>query len=61
MFFPGLDLHLVGPLALWDFCNIFLPYTGEDQKKSYLNARPLALCQILNTSQVIIALRSLKG
>ena len=23
-------------LALWDFCNIFLPNTGEDQKKSYM-------------------------
>ena len=21
-----------GPLALWDFCNIFLPNTGKDQK-----------------------------
>ena len=27
------DLHSLGTLALWDFCNIFLPNTGEDQKK----------------------------
>ena len=29
----GLDLHSVEPLALWGFRNIFLPNTGEDQKK----------------------------
>ena len=34
MLLPGPDLHLVGPLLLWDFCNIFLPNTGEDQKKA---------------------------
>ena len=33
MLLPGPDLHRVGPLALWDFRNIFLPNTGEDQKK----------------------------
>ena len=33
MLLPGPDLHRVGPLALWDFCNILLPNTGEDQKK----------------------------
>ena len=30
------------PLALWDFCNIFKPNTGEDQKKSYLSTGPQA-------------------
>ena len=58
MLLLGPDLHEVGPLALWDFCNIFQPNTGENQKKSYLRAGPLALCQMLNPSQVIIALRS---
>ena len=33
MLLPGPDLHCVGPLALWDFRNISLPNTGEDQKK----------------------------
>ena len=36
-----------------EFCNIFLPNTGEDQKKSYLSAEPLALCHMLNPSLVI--------
>ena len=30
----GPDLHCAGPLALWKFCNIFLPNVGEDQTKS---------------------------
>ena len=38
MLLPGPDLHGVGPLALWGFRNIFLPNTGEDQKKSYISA-----------------------
>ena len=29
----GPDLHSVEPLALRDFCNIFLPNADEDQKK----------------------------
>ena len=33
MLLPGPDLHRVEPLALCDFCIIFLPNTGEDQKK----------------------------
>ena len=37
----------------WDFCNIFLPNTDEDQKKSYMSAEPLALCHMLNPSLVI--------
>ena len=53
MLFPGPDLHCVGLLALCDFRNIFLPNTGEDQKKSYLSAEPLALCHMLNLSLVI--------
>ena len=37
----GPDLHSAGPLALRDFCNIFLPNASDDQKKSYyLNAEP---------------------
>ena len=31
----GPNLHRAGPLALWIFCNIFLPNIGEEQKKSY--------------------------
>ena len=57
MLLPWPDLHCVGPLALWDFCNIFLPNKGEDQKMSYVGAEPLALCHMLNPS-LIIALRS---
>ena len=56
MLLPEPDLHWFGPLALWDFCNIFLPNKGEDQKKSYMSAEPLALCHVLNPS-LIIALR----
>ena len=58
MLLPGPDLNRVGPLALWNFRNIFLPNTGEDQKKSYrLSAGHLALFRISNPS-LIIALRS---
>ena len=58
MLLPGPDLHRVGLLALWNFRNIFLPNTGEDQKKSYrLSAGPLALFRISNPS-LVIALRS---
>ena len=56
MLLPGTDLHGVGPLALWGFCNIFLPNKGEDQKKSYLSAGPLALYHMLNLF-LVIALR----
>ena len=58
MLLPGPDLNRVGPLTLWDFCNIFLPNTGEDQKKCYQSAGLLALRQMLNPSRVSIALRS---
>ena len=57
MLLPGSDLHCVGPLALRDFRNIFLPNTGEDQKKSHMSAGPLTLCHVLNPS-LVIALRS---
>ena len=33
MILPRPDLHWVEPLAFWDFRNIFLPNTGEDEKK----------------------------
>ena len=32
MLLHGPDLHCVGPLAFWDFRNIFVPSTGEGQK-----------------------------
>ena len=37
-------IHIaLGPWHLWDFCNIFLPNIGKDQKKSYdFSERPLA-------------------
>ena len=39
----GPDLHRASPSQFGDFCNIFLPSIGEDQKKSYdLSAGPLA-------------------
>ena len=57
MLLPGPDLHCVGALALRDFRNIFLPNTGEDQKKSYMSAGSLLLCHMLNPS-LVIALRS---
>ena len=34
MLLPGPDLQSIGPLVLWDFRNIMLPNTGEDQKKA---------------------------
>ena len=49
MLLPEPDLHCVGPAALWEFCNIFSPNTGEDQKKSYhLSAVPLTLRPMVN-------------
>ena len=58
MLLPRPDFHRVGPLALWNFRNIFLSNTGEDQKKSYrLSAGPLALFHMSNPS-LVIALRS---
>ena len=39
----GPDLHRAGPWQFGDFCNIFLPNIGEDQKKSYdLSVGPVA-------------------
>ena len=57
MLLPGRIYIELGPMALWDFRNIFLPNTGKDQKKSYMSAGPLALCHMLNPS-LVIALRS---
>ena len=58
MLLPGPDLHCVGLLALWDFRNIFLPNTGEDQKNFYdLSAGLLPLGHMLNPA-LLIALRS---
>ena len=56
MLLPGLDLHSVGPLVLWDFRNIFLPNTSEDQENSNVRAEPLAQSHMLNPS-LVIALR----
>ena len=56
MLLPGADLHCVGPLVLWDFRNIFLPNTSEDQKHSYVSAGLLAQGHMLNPS-LVIALR----
>ena len=54
MLLPGPDLHCAGPPVLSEFCNIFLPNTGEDQKTScHLSAVPLALCHMVNPSLVI--------
>ena len=53
MLLPLPDLDCYGALVLWDFRNIFLPNTGEDQKKFYLSAGPLALSHVLNPSLVI--------
>ena len=58
MLLPGSDLQRAGPPALRKFCNI-LPNTREDQKKfCQLSAVPLALCHMVNPSQVITLLRS---
>ena len=53
----GAGFTLSWTLAFWDFCNIFLPNIGEDQKKSYMSAGSLALGHLLNPS-LVIALRS---
>ena len=40
---PGRIYIVPGPWQFGDFCNIFLPSIGEDQKKSYdLTEGPLA-------------------
>ena len=49
------------PRNLEDFCNIFLPNTGEDQKHSWhLSAGPLALYHMVNAS-LAVELHSLKN
>ena len=58
MLMPGPDLYCAESTALWEFRNIFLPNTDEDQKKSYhLRAVPLALCHKVNPS-LVTTLRS---
>ena len=43
MLLLGPNLHVLGPWHFGDFCNIFLPNIGEDQKTSHhLSAGPLA-------------------
>ena len=43
MLLVGLIYIALGPWHLGDFCNIFVPNIGEDQKKSYnFSAGPLA-------------------
>ena len=59
-FIPRSDLHFAGPWYFGDYCNIFLPNIGEDQKKSYhLSAGPLALRHMVNLD-LVIAFGSLK-
>ena len=57
MLFPKLDLHSVEPLALWDFCNIFPPTTGEDQKH-VISERGASGTVACANPYLVIALRS---
>ena len=57
----GSDLHRAGLWHFGDFCNIFLPNLGEDQKKSLtISARGvwLILHLIMENLALINALRS---
>ena len=64
MLLPGRIYIALGPWHFGDFCNIFLPNIGEDQKKSYdFSSGPLAgsaSYHMVNTA-LINALRSQKG
>ena len=41
MLLPGQIYNVLGPWHFGDFCGIFMPNTGDDQKKSYnLRAGP---------------------
>ena len=43
MLLPGRIYFALGPWHFGDFCNIFLPSIGEDQKKSYdFSSEPIA-------------------
>ena len=43
MLLPGRIYFALGPWHFGDFCNIFLPNIGEDQKRSYdFSSVPLA-------------------
>ena len=58
MLFQGRVHTARGPWYFGDFCNIFLPNTGEDQEKVLPSERgPLALCHMVNPA-VVIALLS---
>ena len=60
MLLPGRIYIALGPWHFKDFCNIFLPNIGEDQKKSYdLSAGPqLILHHIIVNVALINALLS---
>ena len=46
MLLSGRIYFALGPWRFGDFCNIFLPNVGEDQKKSYnFSSGPLAVTQ----------------
>ena len=50
MLLYGTELHCAGPWNFRDFCYIFLPNIGEDQKKSsHLSAGPLELSHTGNS------------
>ena len=55
----GPDLYDAGPRALGDFCNIFLPNIGEEQKNNLIPSErgAPALCRLVNPA-LVIALRS---
>ena len=58
MLLPGRIYIAWGPWLFGDFCNIFLPNIGEDQKKNF-TIWELALCQKVNPA-LVIALRLYK-
>ena len=55
MLLTGPDLQCVGSVAVEDFCKIFLPNIGENQKKKsyHLRAGTLALRHMVNPPLVI--------
>ena len=64
MLLPSRIYIVLDPWHFGDFCNIFLPNIGEDQKKSYtISARgpELVLRHIMVNPTLINALHSQKG
>ena len=63
MLFPGRIYIALGPWHFGDFCNIFLPNIGEDQKNLTISARGpwLVLRHIIVNMALINALYSQKG